>query len=213
MPNRALFMDRLAHVIRSSKRRRINFYAVLFLDLDRFKVINDSLGHVAGDHFLIEVSGRLVQSLRPGDTVARLGGDEFALLLEDIKDTGELGNIADRIQRALAEPFTIKSQQVFSTASIGIAIGPKNYERPEHVLRDADIAMYQAKARGKARHAIFDSTMYESTIHRLQIETDLRQAVNNMEFIIHYQPIMDLKTDRLVGFEALIRWEHPKRYY
>jgi diguanylate cyclase (GGDEF)-like protein/PAS domain S-box-containing protein len=211
LPNRALFMDRLAHVIRSSKRRRINFYAVLFLDLDRFKVINDSLGHMSGDLLLIEVSGRLIQCLRPGDTVARLGGDEFALLLEDIKDTGELGNIADRIQRALAEPFTIKSQQVFSTASIGIAIGPKNYEKPEHVLRDADIAMYQAKARGKARHAIFDSTMYESTIHRLQIETDLRQAAERKEFFIHYQPVIDLQENTVVGFEALLRWQHPTR--
>jgi diguanylate cyclase (GGDEF)-like protein/PAS domain S-box-containing protein len=210
LPNRACLwtVSRTSSEVRKGAK---NFYIVLFLDLDRFKVINDSLGHVAGDQLLIEVSGRLVQCLRPGDTVARLGGDEFALLLEDIRDTGELSNIADRIQKELAEPFSIKSQQVFSTASIGIAIGSESYEKPEHVLRDADIAMYQAKARGKARHEIFDSTMYESTIHRLQIETDLRQAAERKEFFIHYQPVIDLQENTVVGFEALLRWQHPTR--
>ncbi|RPI35053.1 MAG: EAL domain-containing protein, partial [Nitrospiraceae bacterium] len=211
LPNRALFMDRLAHVIKGSKRRRENLYAVLFLDLDRFKVINDSLGHMAGDQLLIAVSERLVHSLRPGDTVARLGGDEFAILLEGIRDAGEIGNIADRIQKEVAEPFTINLQQVFSTASIGIAVGSQEYEKPEHILRDADIAMYQAKARGKACHEIFDSTMYESTLQRLQMETDLRRAVEQNQFKIHYQPIIALQENTVVGFEALIRWYHPTR--
>jgi diguanylate cyclase (GGDEF)-like protein/PAS domain S-box-containing protein len=210
LPNRALFMDRLGHIIHSSKRHKDSLYAVLFLDLDRFKVVNDSLGHMVGDQFLKTVSERLVLSLRPGDTVARLGGDEFALLLEDIRDPGEIIHIVERIQNELALPFTIDKQQIFTTASIGIAMSSPHYEKPEHILRDADIAMYQAKAQGRACHKIFDSTMYENTVERLRIETDLRQAVNNNEFVIHYQPVMDIKADRLVGFEALIRWVHPK---
>lgn len=210
LPNRALFMDRLGHIINSSKRHKDNLYAVLFLDLDRFKIINDSLGHMAGDQLLKTVSERLVLSLRPGDTVARLGGDEFALLLEDITDASEVINIVERIQGELAFPFTIDKQQIFTTASIGVAMSSQHYKKSEHILRDADIAMYQAKAQGKACHKIFDPSMYENTVERMRIETDLRQAVKNSDFVMHYQPIMDLKTDRLVGFEGLIRWVHPK---
>ena len=211
LPNRALFMDRLEHIVNSSKRRKDYLYAVLFLDLDRFKIVNDSLGHLVGDQLLVSVGERLVQCLRPGDTVARLGGDEFALLLEDIKDMREVTHIAERIQEKLALPFIISRQQVFVTASIGIAMKSENYEKPEHILRDADIAMYQAKAQGKACHEIFDPIMYESTLERLHMETDLRRAVEHREFRMQYQPIMDLKADRIVGFEALIRWHHPKR--
>ena len=140
-----------------------------------------------------------------------LGGDQFALLLENIKDISEVIHIADRIKEKLDLPFIINRQQVFATASIGIAMRSENYEKPEHILRDADIAMYQAKAQGKACHEIFDLTMYESTLERLNTETDLRRAVEHGEFRMHYQPIMDLTADRIVGFEALIRWHHPKR--
>jgi diguanylate cyclase (GGDEF)-like protein/PAS domain S-box-containing protein len=211
LPNRALFMDRLQHVLKSSGRRREYLYAVLFLDLDRFKVINDSLGHLIGDQLLVTVGERLVQCLRPGDTVARLGGDEFALLVEDIKDINEIIQIAERIQKALSLPVMVGSQQVFISASIGIAVSSSNYEKPEHILRDADIAMYQAKAQGKACHEIFDPAMYESTLERLNMETDLRRAVDHGELNICYQPILDLDADRIVGFEALVRWLHPKR--
>jgi diguanylate cyclase (GGDEF)-like protein/PAS domain S-box-containing protein len=211
LPNRALFLDRLQHVIKISKRRRNYLYAVLFLDMDRFKVINDSLGHMTGDELLVAVSGRLVKCLRPGDTVARLGGDEFAILLDDIKDMDEVSLITDRIQSALAPAFLIGGKELFATASIGVAVGTTGYEMPEHLLRDADIAMYQAKARGKARSEVFDVTMYASILSRLQLETDLRSAVEHKAFRMHYQPIMNLKAGKVIGFEALVRWQHPKR--
>jgi len=211
LPNRALFLDRLQHVIKIAKRRWNYLYAVLFLDMDRFKVINDSLGHMTGDQLLIAVSGRLVKCLRPGDTVARLGGDEFAILLDDIKDMDEVSHITERIQGALAPPFPIAGKEIFTTASIGIAVSSTGYEEPEHLLRDADIAMYQAKAHGKARSEIFDVKMYASILSRLQLETDLRSAVEHKAFRMHYQPIMNLKAGKVIGFEALVRWQHPKR--
>lgn len=211
LPNRALFLDRLQHVIRSSQRHRKYPYAVLFLDIDRFKVINDSLGHMTGDQLLVAVSHRLVKCLRPGDTVARLGGDEFAILLEDIKDEGEVMQIAERMLKELALPFHVGGKEVFTSASIGVAMSTGGYEKPEHVLRDADIAMYQAKANGKACCEIFESRMYAGIIDRLQLETDLRQAVERGQFVIHYQPILNLSAHRVMGFEALLRWHHPVR--
>jgi diguanylate cyclase (GGDEF)-like protein/PAS domain S-box-containing protein len=212
LPNRALFLDRLQHVIESAQRHPDYIYAVLFLDIDRFKVINDSLGHGVGDLLLVEAGTRLHACLRPGDTVARLGGDEFAVLLENIRDATDAADVAERIQKAMAPSFFIQGHEAFVTQSIGIALKSDRYTGSEQILRDSDIAMYQAKAKGKARYEFFDTTMHASILDRLQLEADLRLAVEHREgFVLHYQPIMDLKDHRLIGFEALIRWRHPKR--
>ncbi len=215
LPNRALFMDRLHHrlqqLIKGKQRHRQFTFAVLFLDLDRFKIINDSLGHMIGDQLLIEVSQRLSRSVRPGDTVARLGGDEFAIILEDIQDREHAEQITERLQKELPLPFYISGNEVFTSASIGIAISSMEYEKPEDMIRDADIAMYQAKAKGKANYEVFDPSMYAGTVARLHLETDLRRAVEHNEFVIHYQPIIELSTEKIIGFEALVRWNHPKR--
>jgi len=215
LPNRALFMDRLQHVIVSAHRRADYVYAVLFLDMDRFKVVNDSLGHTVGDQLLITVGNKLSRSLRPGDTVARLGGDEFAILLENIGQLTAAIEIAERIQKELSEPLAILGHEIFTSASIGIALSSPDYERPEQILRDADIAMYQAKAKGASKgnacYEVFDSRMHANILERLQLEADLRRAVDHKEFVLHYQPIIDLQVQKLIGFEALIRWNHPEK--
>ncbi|HEY6011659.1 MAG TPA: EAL domain-containing protein, partial [Nitrospirota bacterium] len=211
LPNRALFMDRLQHVITGARRRADGRYAVLFLDLDRFKIINDSLGHLVGDQLLIDVGRRLSECLRPGDTIARLGGDEFAVLLEDIGDVNEAVDIADRIHTNLAKSILVMGHEVFTSVSIGIAVGSERHERPEQVLRDADIAMYQAKAKGNARSEIFEAAMHATIIDRLQLEADMRGVLERRELLLFYQPIIDLKTRNLKGFEALVRWNHPTR--
>ncbi len=212
LPNRALFVDRLDHVITSSKRTPDVVYAVLFLDLDRFKVINDTLGHLVGDHLLVVVGERISACLRPGDTVARLGGDEFGVLLEGIKGPADAQQIGDRIQSALHRTFDVDGHEVFVTASIGIAVRSERYLRPEQVLRDADIAMYQAKLKGKACSEIFDAEMHGSVVDRLELEADLRRAVEHGdEFLLHFQPIVALRTNRLIALEALVRWRQPQR--
>ena len=211
LPNRALFTDRLQHMIYTLQRRTGDLFAVLFLDMDRFKVTNDSLGHTIGDQLLIAVAGKLSDCLRPGDTVARLGGDEFAVLLESIKEQKDAIEVAERIHAKLSKPLLVKGHEVFTSVSIGIALSSPDYERPEQILRDADIAMYQAKSKGNAGYEIFDKKMHATILDRLQLESDLRRAMDHGEFLLHYQPIMDLKSHRLIGFEALIRWEHPKR--
>jgi diguanylate cyclase (GGDEF)-like protein/PAS domain S-box-containing protein len=211
LPNRALFMDRLQHVISASQRRAGSLYAVLFLDMDRFKIINDSLGHSVGDQLLIAVGRKLVDCIRPGDTVARLGGDEFAVLLEDVSELAHAIDVAERVHKKLVAPLDIKGNEIFTSVSIGIAVGEDRYERPEQVLRDADIAMYEAKARGNSRYEVFDTTMHANILDRLQLEADLRGAVDRKELILFYQPIIDLSTQELTGFEALVRWHHPKR--
>ncbi len=211
LSNRSLFMDRLDHVLAKARRRPEGLFAVLFLDLDRFKVINDSLGHLLGDRLLVEFGRRLLEAIRPGDTVARLGGDEFAILLEDLRESGEAAEVAERIQKDLAIPFTLDGQDVYTTTSIGIAFGVPSYDRPEQLLRDADTAMYRAKVTGKARHEVFDADMHADVLTQLQLETDLRRAVDAEQFLLHYQPILSLTTGRIVGFEALMRWEHPQR--
>jgi diguanylate cyclase (GGDEF)-like protein/PAS domain S-box-containing protein len=212
LPNRALFMDRLDHVIARAKRHPTYLYGVLFLDLDRFKVINDSLGHGIGDKLLVEVGQRLKSGLRPGDTVARLGGDEFAILLEDIADAADAEEITHRIEQILSPHHTIRGNEIFTTQSIGIALKSDRYEWPEQILRDADIAMYEAKSKGKSRHEFFDTKMHASIIDRLQLESDLRIAVEHQSgFVLHYQPIIDLKNQHLIGFEALVRWKHATR--
>ncbi|HUQ34480.1 MAG TPA: EAL domain-containing protein, partial [Pyrinomonadaceae bacterium] len=211
LPNRALFMDHLKLSVERGKRRDDRLFAVLFLDLDRFKVINDSLGHMVGDQLLVGIARRLEICLRPGDTVARLGGDEFTVLLEDLMSVTEAIEVADRLQKALALPFNLNGHEVFTTVSIGIALSSTGYDRPEEVLRDADTAMYRAKMLGKARHEVFDKTMHARAMNLLQMESDLRRAIERKEFVLHYQPIVALETGTIRGFEALIRWQHPER--
>jgi diguanylate cyclase (GGDEF)-like protein/PAS domain S-box-containing protein len=211
LPNRALFMDHLKLSVERGKRREDRLFAVLFLDLDRFKVINDSLGHMVGDQLLVGIARRLEICLRPGDTVARLGGDEFTILLEDLAGVPEVIDVAERLQKALALPFNLNGHEVFTTVSIGIALSSTGYDRPEEVLRDADTAMYRAKVLGKARHEVFDKTMHAYAMNLLQMESDLRRAIERQEFILHYQPIVALETGTIIGFEALIRWQHPER--
>jgi len=212
LPNRGLFMDRLQHVITASQRRHgTSNYAVFFLDLDRFKVINDSYGHTIGDQLLVVVGRKLIDCIRPGDTIARLGGDEFALLLPSITDPAYAVNVAERIREKLAVPLDIKGHKIFTSISIGIALGSEGYERPEQVLRDADIAMYEAKGRGNASYEIFDIRLHANILDRMKLVADLRGAVDNKELTLYYQPIIDLETQELTGFEALVRWNHPTR--
>ena len=211
LPNRTLFMDRLRYAVERAKRRDDYLFAVLFLDLDRFKDINDSLGHFVGDQLLIAIANRLQKDLRSTDTVARMGGDEFVILLEDISDISDATRIADQLQSELTNSNHLIEHDVFITTSIGIVLSVTGYNRPEEVLRDADIAMYRAKALGKARYEIFDPTMRDLIMERLMLEGDLRRALENEELIPYYQPIVSLDTGRTTGFEALVRWNHPKR--
>jgi diguanylate cyclase (GGDEF)-like protein/PAS domain S-box-containing protein len=210
LPNRSLFMDRLEHAL-ARRGRHGTSVAVLFLDLDNFKVVNDSLGHQAGDQLLIELAERLQVGLRPEDTVARVGGDEMAILLEDVESHAEVGEVAARIQQRLSAPVRLEGREVFTTVSIGVALSTIDHGRPEDLLRDADVALYRAKAQGKARHAIFDPSMDAQALERLELETDLRYAVERHELLVHYQPIADLETGRVCEVEALIRWRHPQR--
>jgi diguanylate cyclase (GGDEF)-like protein/PAS domain S-box-containing protein len=220
LPNRLLFIDRLGRLIKHSKRRKDHLFAVLFLDLDGFKMINDSLGHLAGDQLLVGVATRLEKCLRSSDTVARLGetftvarlgGDEFTILLDDLKDPADANRAAERLMKALAPPFLIAGKEVFTSISIGIALSNAVYDQPEDMLRDADTAMYRAKSLGKARYEVFDADMRASVMARLQLETDMRRALERTEFCNFYQPIVSLDSGRIVGFEALLRWRHPTR--
>jgi len=210
LPNRALFMERLAHATTRANRQGSRV-AVLFVDLDNFKIINDSLGHEAGDQLLKVVAERLESYLRPEDTAARLGGDEFTILVEDIASVGEGVQIAERIAEVLAPPFTLEEQEVFITASIGIALNISTQERAEDTLRHADLAMYRAKHKGKAQYEVFESSMHNEALRRLRLENELRRALERGEFRVCYQPILTLNGDRIAGVEALVRWEHPQR--
>lgn len=210
--NRARFINRLEHVIARAQRSASPLYAVLLLDLDRFKLINDSLGPLIGDRLLIAIARRLEQCLRPGDTLARLGGDEFAVLLEDLSEPHAAVKVAERILQLFEQPFHLNGHEVFSSASIGIALSDATrYHSPSDVLRDADTAMYHAKMEGRARYAVFHPIMHDRARLRLQIETDLRRGIKRNEFFVVYQPIVELSTQRTVGFEALLRWRHPQR--
>ena len=210
LPNRALFMDRLSHALTRTERRGEQL-AVLFLDLDRFKVVNDSLGHGVGDQLLIGVSQRLAACLRPEDTIARLGGDEFAILLEDVKDDKGPTSVADRLTGELQQPFVVEGREVVITVSIGIAMSTARRMTPEDILRDAELAMYHAKGKGKARYEVFDKSMNAPAKERMDLELDLRNAVARGEFILHYQPVVELPTGRITEVEALVRWKHPQR--
>ena len=211
LPNRAFFMNQLRNCIERVQECPDYLFAVLFLDLDRFKVINDSLGHKAGDKMLVAIADRLKAVVRPGDTVARVGGDEFAILLENLTDIGDVSLITNRLQAELREPLELEGQEVLTTASIGIAVSMLWYDCPEDILRDADIAMYRAKSLGKARSVVFQKTMHRHAVNRLQLETDLRQAIPRQELRLYYQPIVSLATGEITGFEALVRWQHPTR--
>jgi diguanylate cyclase (GGDEF)-like protein/PAS domain S-box-containing protein len=211
LPNRALFRDRLGQTMRRARRRKDHLFAVLFLDLDRFKVINDSMGHMMGDDLLVAIARRLKTCTRPGDTIARLGGDEFTILLDDIEDEQEASLVADRIHEELSLPFNLDGQRVYVTASIGIALGADGYRKPEELLRDADTAMYRAKMLGKARHVVFDKAMHARAVAQLQLESDLWQVIERNQLVLHYQPMVELGSGRVIGLEALVRWNHPQR--
>ena len=224
LPNRTLFADRLQHALMRARRHSDYKFAVLFVDIDEFKVLNDSLGHSAGDELLIEAAKRLTMNFRDTDTLgrsasaqsqlcqdglARLGGDEFTVLLEDVLNPSDAIRVAQRIQAKLAVPFHIKGQEIVITASIGIALSGISYCDAEELLRDAEIAMYRAKQAGKARCQVFDSAMHSSALNRLTLETKLRRGLENGELLVYYQPIVSLETGRIVGFEALSRWQTP----
>ncbi|WP_216351230.1 EAL domain-containing protein [Leptolyngbya sp. 'hensonii'] len=211
LPNRACFLERLAEAVDRTQQDENFLFAVLFIDLDRFKLINDSLGHPIGDQLLLAVADRLNQQMRNEGTVARLGGDEFAILLHNITESEEAIHLADRIKADLAKPFHLSGHQVFISASIGIVLGNQKYTWLDDLLRNADIAMYRAKANGKARYEIFDASMHTQAVQRLQLETDLRWAIEREELEVVYQPIVALKTRQLMGFEALVRWHHPEQ--
>jgi diguanylate cyclase (GGDEF)-like protein len=211
LPNRSLFTERLRHAMRRAMRHPEDLFAVLFLDLDRFKDVNDNLGHFAGDELLRAVARRLEACIRPEDTVARLSGDEFAILLESITDTSDPGRVAERIEEALSFPINIGGAEVTTSASMGIVTSSMSHDQPEQLLRSADMAMYRAKAAGRARYEMFDRSMHADALERLQLETDLRRAVELNEFVLHYQPVVSLRTGTVTGFEALVRWEHPHR--
>jgi diguanylate cyclase (GGDEF)-like protein/PAS domain S-box-containing protein len=220
LPNRVLFMDRLSRSFERARRRTDKTIAVVFIDLDSFKLINDSLGHMVGDQFLVTIAGRLESTLRSGDsiarfgrnhTIARLGGDEFTILLEDISGARDATRVAERIALDLAKPFVVAGQELFPSASMGIALYNPSYQNPEELLRDADTAMYSAKALGKGRYEIFDANMRANTIAKLQLDTEFRRAIERREFENYYQPIVSLETGKILGFETLVRWKHSTR--
>ncbi len=211
LANRELLLERITHSIRLAQRRNDYRFAVVVIDLDRFKTINDSLGHLAGDSLLCRIGERIGQHLRTSDTLARTGGDEFAILLDDIGDYADLTRLIERIRREIAQPFPLLTEEVAITASLGIALHDANYSRADDMLRDADIAMYRAKSSGKNRHEMFDTTMHTQIATMLSIENDLRAAISRQELRVYYQPIYRLDDHRVVGFEALLRWQHPTK--
>lgn len=211
MPNRMLFMDRLAQRLALGERQKTSHYAVLYLDLDRFKTVNDSLGHALGDQLILEVSRRLHACMRPGDTVARLGGDEFTILLEDVDDPTDALRVAERLHAALQPPVMLEGHEIFVSTSLGIVVTAWDGRQAADLLRDADTAMYRAKSRGPGQTVLFDGQMHQRAVAQLTLESELRRAVERGELRLHYQPIVDATTGELFGFEALVRWQHPER--
>jgi diguanylate cyclase (GGDEF)-like protein/PAS domain S-box-containing protein len=210
LPNRLLFLDHLRMAVERARRRPDFRFAVLYMDLDRFKVINDSLGHEIGDHLLRHVSSVLAACARSTDTVARFGGDEFAILLEDLTAPRDAIKFSRRILDEISRPLTLDGHEVFTSGSIGIVLHTENYEHPESLLRDADTAMYTAKALGKGRFKVFNQKMHEQALYLMEMEVDLRRAIDQDELFLLYQPIVSIPDKRLAGFEALVRWRHPK---
>lgn len=211
LPNRSLLLDHLTRAIARYHRRPNDRYAILFLDFDSFKIVNDSLGHPSGDQLLIQIGRRLTSQIREEDTVARLGGDEFVILIQGFDDEDFVSIAADRVLDSLKEPFVVGTKPIYITASIGMVVADTNYQTADEVIRDADLAMYEAKSKGKARYLLFQSQLRLAAINRLALDSDLRHALEQKEFILYYQPIINLATKRIVGFESLIRWNHPTR--
>ncbi len=211
LPNRALLLDRLEAVLSKLRRNPDRVFAVLFVDLDRFKNVNDSLGHAAGDELLVAIARRLEAQLRAEDTLARLGGDEFVVLLGEVDELGAVAAVVERLEEALRQPIEVRGHELVISASIGIAMSGPGYERAEDVLRDADIAMYRAKAAGRGGHTVFVGKMHEQAVQLLRLETDLRAAIGTPQCSVRYQPIVDVGSRRLAGFEALVRWKHPEQ--
>ena len=211
LPNRTLLLERIERDLRRAKRRGDYRFALLFIDLDRFKEINDSLGHAAGDELLVETARRLEACLRPGDTTARLAGDEFTILLEDVKGVADATRVAGRVLAALARPFELRGQSVEMSGSVGVVLSSTAYASADDLLRDADLAMYRAKGRGRGCYEIFDEEMQRGTAERLRLESRLSRAIEAEQQVLYYQPIIELSAGRIVGFEALVRWRHPER--
>ena len=211
LPNRAFFVERVRIAVERARRNPDECFGVLFLDLDNFKAINDSFGHVAGDELLLEVSRRFTGCLRSLDMLARLGGDEFALLLENIREPSDAARVAERLQSSLQTPIRIGEDEAFASVSLGIAVHTDAEDHPQHMLRSADLALYRAKEQGRARFQVFDPRMHEEAVRRLRLETDLRRALERNQFRLHYQPVVSLDSGRIVAVEALLRWEHPER--
>ncbi|MEK7724306.1 MAG: EAL domain-containing protein [Acidobacteriota bacterium] len=211
LPNRKRLMARLNRSLERLRKSTEHTFAVYFIDLDRFKLINDTLGHQAGDELLLKITEKLEFVVRPSDMVARLGGDEFVILLEDVNTEKQITVVAERILKGLREPMMIAGQKVYSGASIGIVLGSGEYETADDLLRDADLAMYRAKSKGKGRFEIFDAKIHSGTLSLLQLEIDLRRAIENWEFVLNYQPVVTLNSEEISGFEALVRWNHPIR--
>ncbi len=211
LPNRVLFFDRLKNLFEHKQRERELLFALLFIDLDHFKKINDSLGHMIGDRLLVAAAQRLKSCTRPGDTVARFGGDEFVVIMDGIASDNDAILAAERIHNEIELPFNLDGHEVFTSASIGIAVSHRLYDNPEDFLRDADTAMYYAKAGGRACHVFFDQSMHDSALQSMQLENDLRRALDRGELKLHYQPIVALQSGTVMGFEALLRWNHPEK--